>query len=267
MENAVKVGYCQFAPSFGDLDSTLAGISRLAGSIPDADVIVLPELCNSGYNFSSKEEALKLSEPVGGSRFIRRLEELARKMNTHFVSGFNERDGGVLYNSSVLVGPRGFIGSYRKIHLFGNEKDIFKRGDAGITVFDIGLCKIAMLICYDWMFPEVWRIAALKGADVICHPSNLVLPGLAQKAVPVHALINGVYVITANRTGHEGDLTFTGLSTIASPKGEVLHQASSTGDEAFSVEIDAASARNKKVAARNDRFGDRIVDEYKYLTR
>ena len=263
----MKVGYCQFAPSFGDLDSTLARLSRLAGSMPDADVIVLPELCNSGYNFSSREEALKLSEPIGDSRFIRHLEELARKMNAYFVSGFNERDGEALYNSSVLIGPRGVIGSYRKIHLFMNEKNLFKRGDAGINVFDIGACRIGMLICYDWMFPEVWRIAALKGADIICHPCNLVLPGLAQKAVPVHALINGVYVVTANRIGREGAVTFTGLSTIASPKGEVLHQASPASDEAFSIEIDVAAARNKMIAAGNDRFGDRIVDEYQYLTR
>lgn len=262
----MKVGYCQFSPSFGNLDATVRTISDFASALQGSDVIVLPELCNSGYNFASKKEALNLSEPVNDSRFIRHLKKLASRMNVHFVSGFNEREGDELYNSAVLVGPKGFIGSYRKIHLFMNEKDHFSRGNAGIGVFDIGICKIGMLICYDWMFPEVWRIAALKGADVICHPSNLVLPGLAQKAVPVHALINGVYVVTANRTGSEGNLTFTGLSTIASPKGEVLHQGPQTDDEAFSVEIDVALARNKKIAPRNDRFGDRIVEEYKYLT-
>lgn len=263
----MKVGYCQFSPSFGNLDATLGKITDLAGSIQDSDVVVLPELCNSGYNFASKEEALSLSEPVNDSRFIRHLEKLASKMKMYFVAGFNERDGDTLYNSSVLIGPKGFIGSYRKIHLFMNEKDYFNRGNTGVGVFDIGICKIGMLICYDWMFPEVWRIAALKGADVICHPSNLVLPGLAQKAVPVHALINGVYVVTANRTGTEGNLTFTGWSTIATPKGEVLHQAPQTGDEAFSVEIDVALSRNKMISPRNDRFTDRIVEEYKYLTR
>jgi predicted amidohydrolase len=123
-----------------------------------------------------------------------------------------------------------------------------------------------MLVCFDWMFPEVWRILALKGADLICHPSNLVLPSLAQQAVPIHALTNRVYVVTANRIGTEGNLSFTGLSIIANPKGEVLLQASPTGGEVGLVEADLELARDKQITARNHIFADRRPEEYAFLS-
>jgi predicted amidohydrolase len=175
---------------------------------------------------------------------------------------FAEREGENLYNTAVLVGPGGLLGRYRKMHLFMDEKDIFEPGDLGLPVFDIGLCRIGMLICFDWMFPEVWRILALKGADIICHPSNLVIPGLCQKAVPVHSVCNRVFVVTANRIGVERDLTFTGLSTIADPRSNVLLQASSDREEVGLVEIDPSLARNKQATPRNHIFDDRRPDQY-----
>jgi predicted amidohydrolase len=165
----------------------------------------------------------------------------------------------------VLVGPQGYVGRYRKLHLFMNEKDFFQPGNAGLPVFDIGLCKVGMLVCFDWLFPEVWRILALKGADVICHPSNLVLPRLAQQAVPIHALVNRVYVVTANRIGSEGKLTFTGMSTIADPRGEVLSQASSADQELCVVEVDPELAKGKAITPRNNVLADRRPEEYTLL--
>ncbi|HKJ26466.1 MAG TPA: nitrilase-related carbon-nitrogen hydrolase, partial [Anaerolineales bacterium] len=127
-------------------------------------------------------------------------------------------------------------------------------------------CTIGLQVCFDWMYPEAWRILALKDTDIICHPSNLVLPGLAQRAVPIHALINRIFTITANRVGKEGDLVFTGRSTIASPKGEVIAQASEDGEEFLSVKIDPTTARDKKVTARNHIFEDRQPEQYLDLT-
>jgi len=135
-----------------------------------------------------------------------------------------------------------------------------------LPIFDIGLCKIGLLVCFDWIFPEVWRILALKGADIICHPSNLVLPGFAQKAIPIHALLNHVYVVTSNRIGTERDLSFTGLSTIANPKGEILVQASQTSEEVRIKEIDLNSARDKMITKRNNILADRRPEEYSLLT-
>jgi predicted amidohydrolase len=246
--------------------ATIARIERQRLLCGGVDLLVLPELCNSGYNFDSPEQAWETSEAVGDSVFLRYLESLCRRHNCHIVSGFNERDGDRLYNSAVLVGPQGYMGRYRKLHLFLNEKDFFAPGDEGLPLFDIGECRVGMLVCFDWIFPEVWRILALQGADIIAHPSNLVLPGLAQRAVPIHALTNRVYVVTANRIGSEGDLTFTGLSSIADPRGQVLAQASPSGEEAGMVEVDIAMARDKNITPRNNLFADRRPGEYSLLT-
>jgi predicted amidohydrolase len=262
----LKIGLIQFAPVLGDVDATIRKIDGLIDQSKTTDILVLPELCNSGYNFTSFEEAWETSEKIENSIFINYLTSKCKKFNLHIVSGFNERDNNNLYNSAILIGPKGYIGKYRKLHLFMNEKDYFKPGNIGLPVFDIGLCKIGMLVCFDWIFPEVWRIVALKGAEIICHPSNLVLPGLAQKAVPIHALTNRIFTITANRIGTEGDLSFTGLSTIANPHGDIVFQASQTEQETVIKDIDIRVARDKIITKKNDLFSDRRPEEYTLLT-
>jgi predicted amidohydrolase len=263
----LKIGSLQFSPVLGDPAATMQKLSALLPQAAGADLLVLPELCNSGYNFTSKEQAWDTSERVTDSRFIDFLSEMCREHNFHIVSGFNERDGEKLFNSAVLVGPQGYVGKYQKLHLFFNEKDYFQPGESGLPVFDIGGCKLGMQVCFDWMYPEAWRVLALKGAEVICHPSNLVLPGLAQRAVPIHALINRVYTITANRMGTEGELTFTGRSTIADSRGNVVKQATATGEELLTVDIKPGEARDKQITSKNDLFLDRRPQEYLELIK
>jgi len=258
----MKIGFVQFAPAMGDISGNLVIVEKLIRQADGAELLVLPELCHCGYRFESRQQAWDLSATVADSSFIRLLLALCGERGLHVVAGFNEREGEKLYNTAVLVGPFGLVGKYRKMHLFLDEKDIFEPGDLGLPVFDIGSCRIGMLICFDWMFPEVWRILALKGADIICHPSNLVIPGLCQKAVPVHAVCNRVFVITANRIGVERDLTFTGLSIIADPRANVLLQASSDREEVGLVEIDPTLARNKQATPRNQIFDDRRPEDY-----
>ena len=257
----VKTGFLQFEPILGKPKKNIARIESLLLQAADADLIVIPELANSGYNFESKEQAIQLAESVDNSPFLNFLSEQAKKLNIYIVSGFHEIEKDLLYNTSVLVGPNGLIGKYRKIHLFMNEFDFFEKGNLGLPVFDIGLCKIGMLICFDWVFPEVWRILALKGADIICHPSNLVLP-YAQQAVPVHGLINKTYNITANRYGTERGVTFSGQSIISNPTGETLVKASSDNDEVSIVHINLNNARNKNITERNNVFNDRFPSDY-----
>ena len=263
----MKAGFIQLSPVLGDLNATMSKVRHHLDRLAAADLIVLPELCNSGYNFESPQQARETSEPVESSVFLEYLHSECKKHGRYIVTGFNERDGDRLYNSAILMGPDGVCGKYRKLHLFLNEKDIFTPGDAGLPVFDVGGCKLGLLICFDWVFPEAWRILAIKGADIVCHPSNLVIPGLAQKAIPIHALINRVYVITANRTGREGDLSFTGLSISAGPRGEVFCQAGPSEEETGLVEIDPAAARDKMVTPRNHLLQDRRPDEYLDLVR
>lgn len=261
----MKIGYLQMAPCLGDQDKNIQTIEKLLPQAAGAELLVLPELCNSGYRFESRQQAWELSETVADSTFLRFIESKCVDLNVHIVVGFNEREGDKLFNTSVLVGPGGVVGKYRKMHLFMDEKDIFEPGDLGFPIFDLGGCKIGMLICFDWVFPEAWRVLALKGADIICHPSNLVIPGLCQKALPVHAVCNRIFVVTANRIGTERDLTFTGLSTIAAPTSEVLLMASPDKEEVGLVEVDLALARDKQVTPRNHVFDDRRPSEYEGL--
>lgn len=263
----MRVGFIQFKPSLGNLSGTVQSLDRLIDSASSADLVVLPELCNSGYNFPDFTMAFESSESIGKSTFVEFLISKASRQDLYIVSGFNERDGNVLYNSAILVGPKGYIGKYRKLHLFMHEKDFFEPGNVGLPVFDLGVCRIGMLVCFDWVFPEVWRILALQGADIICHPSNLVLPGLAQRAVPIHALINRTCVITANRIGQERNLTFTGMSTVVDPRGEILLQASQNEEEVGIVQVDVELARDKNITARNHLFDDRRPEQYAMLTK
>lgn len=265
MSKMKKIGYIQLAPVLGDLGATIRKIDEILNQVISADILVLPELCNSGYNFMSYEQAWKTSEEIECSLFIQYLEDICKKNNFFIVSGFNERYRDVLYNSAILVSPKGYVGRYRKLHLFMNEKDFFKPGNEAPPLFDIGGCKIGMLICFDWIFPEVWRTLALKGAEIICHPSNLILHGLAQRAIPIHALTNRIYIVTANRVGNEGNLTFTGLSIVADPKGDILLQASDRDEEVGIVQIKPALARDKNVTSKNDIFKDRRPDYYDLL--
>jgi predicted amidohydrolase len=185
------------------------------------------------------------------------------------VFGLAEKDGNELYNSAVLIGPEGYIGKYRKIHLFAEEKEFFQPGNMGLKVFDIGLARIGIMICFDWQFPESARVLTLMGADIICHPSNLVLP-YCQKAMVTRSLENGVFTATANRIGTESrggkdPLVFTGCSQILDNKGKTI---TSLGEEevGFSVvEIDVHEARDKKVTLQNDRMGDRRPKFYRAL--
>ena len=255
----------QFAPVLGNVRATIDRIEKLSAYCVGVDLLVLPELCNSGYNFESQEQAWATSEEIGGGVFLQYLESLCLRLGCHIASGLNERQGSHLYNSAVLVGPQGYVGRYRKLHLFMNEKDFFEPGDVGLPVFDIGPCRIGMLVCFDWIFPEAWRVLALKGADIICHPANLVLPGLAQRAVPIHALTNRFYVVTANRIGSERELTFTGMSTIADPKGQVLAQAPRAGEEVSRIEVDVSLARAKDITSRNNILADRRPGQYSLL--
>lgn len=258
----------QTSPLFGEAGKN---VERAVGKISSKssggmDLVVLPELFSTGYQFKTKAEASKLSEDAPSGPTTRRLVEAAKKSRVHIVFGMAEKDGKDLYNSAVLVGPKGFIGLYRKAHLFWNEKKIFTPGNTAFKVYDIGIAKVGMMICFDWLFPEAARRLAFLGADVIAHPSNLVLP-YCPKAMITRCLENRVFAITANRVGIEArikgtKLTFIGQSQVVSPKGEVLCKAGSTKPEFKIIEINPKEARDKKITPLNDIFADRRVELY-----
>ena len=264
MTNSLTAGFIQFNPQLGEQEKNITLLEKLIMKGKDAQLLVIPELANSGYNFESKKQAFSLAENTANSIFLDFLSDQAKQYNLFIVAGLNEEEDGKLYNTSLLVGPKGLIGKYRKIHLFWNEFDFFEKGNLGLPVFDIGITRIGMLICFDWIFPEVWRILALKGAEVICHPSNLIFP-YAQQAVPVHGLINKTFNITANRYGTERSLTFSGQSILSDPTGQTLIKAGKAEDEVLWTGLDLDQARNKQITPRNHVLNDRIPEHYREL--
>ncbi len=257
----MNISIIQFTPVFGDIDKNIEQISQLIEGTESTSLIVLPELASTGYKFKDGDEAIALSERANSSKFLNFLSDVTSRKGCYIVAGFNEREGEVLYNSSVLMGPTGIVGIYRKLHLFLDEKDIFEPGNMGLPVFDTEIGKIGMLICFDWMFPEAWRALSLKGASIIAHPSNLVLP-FCQSVIPSYSLINRIFIATANRIGTEKELTFTGKSIITNTTGEIIASASTTKKEIITVNIDTLLATNKKITPKNDVFKDRRNDVY-----
>lgn len=260
----MKVGFMQFSPLFGRKEENVERvINSLRGA--KADLLVLPELFSTGYLFLNEEELRRSAETISDGPTVSNFLELAKKQNTNLVFGIAERADDKLFNSSVLVTARGECFVYRKLHLFDREKRLFSPGDKELEVFDIGEAGIGMMICFDWIFPEVARSLALKGADIICHPSNLILPH-CQDAMVTRCLENRIFAITSNRTGTEKrrkeELTFTGRSQIVDPKGRVLAQANAFEEKLCIIEIDPFLAKDKKVTPNNHIFEDRRTDFY-----
>jgi len=257
-----KISTVQFSPAFGKVGETISTLKPWLQHASDSNLVVLPELANSGYNFKDFDEAYTFSEVPEKSVFIDFLIAQCSEYGFSLVTGFNERCGDRIYNSALLINKDGIAGKYRKIQLFWNEKEYFTSGDKKPELYDVAGAKIGMLICFDWVFAELWNGLARKGADIICHPSNLVLPGKAQKAIPVWAMTNKVFIATANRIGTEGNLTFTGNSIIASPSGDLLASASADQSEIISAECDLNLARDKMITPKNHLFNDRRPELY-----
>lgn len=260
----MKAGFIQFNPEFGKIDTNMEKASALIRNA-EADLLVLPELFNTGYLLTSREEAGSLAEEIPNGKTTAALGDIARERNVHIAAGLIERSGDKIFNSAVLVSPSGYRATYRKIHLFSEEKIWFDPGDVPFEVHDIGSCRVGIMICFDWFFPESMRILALKGADVVCHCANLVLP-FCQEAMITRCLENQVFAVTANRTGAENRggkfLRYTGRSQIAGPGGRILYRAGADDEEAGTAEFDHLSARNKSINRFNDLLKDRRSEFY-----
>ncbi len=262
----IRVGFYQFCPVFGDKRANLQKIAETLEKT-EADLMVLPELCTTGYLFTAQDEVNELAEPVPGPTTLF-LEDLTRRKHCWLVLGMAERDelSKKCYNSAVLIGPEGHKATYRKAHLFLEEKLYFAPGDTPFRVYDLGIAKVGMLVCFDHFFPEATRALALQGAQIICHPSNLVLPDKGQQITRVRAIENRIFWVLANRYGTEErqgkKLLFTGASQLVAPNGDIVAQAPSDGESVQVVQISPAQADDKKVTAMNDLFTDRRPEMY-----
>lgn len=261
----MKLAVYQFAPDFGEKEANLRKIQDAVSGI-ECDLLVLPELALTGYQFISLEEIEELSENVPDGTTCEALGELACETGGHVICGLAEKAGDEYFNCAVLVGSDGVVGRYRKAHLFMDEKKWFAQGDSGFEVFDIGTVRVGVIICFDWLFPEVTRILALRGAQVVVQPANLILPWCQQIAL-ARAWENKVYFVTTNRTGSEnrgdrGELRFTGQSQVVTPSGELLFRLGEEESALKIVEIEPTLADDKSATELNDIFKDRRLDLY-----
>jgi len=265
----VRIGYYQFAPSFGEKDQNLAKVVHALSGV-EADIVVLPELPFTGYLFRDRAELESMVEDPLRSPIVESLAGLCKERDFYLVTGFAERAGEKCFNSALLIGPEGHLHTYRKLHLFCEEKKIFDAGDTPLAVHTVRGTRIGMMICFDWALPEVARTLALEGADVICHPSDLVLD-YCQQTMVSRCIENSLFAVTANRHGTEkrphGTVTFTGRSQVVEPRGELLHRSAENSDELFLADVDPRRARDKQITPWNDLLADRRPEFYEALGR
>ena len=262
----MRVGFIQNNPVFGKIGYNLSKIEPLLSQLT-VDLMVLPELFSTGYHFLNQKEAFRHSEPIPEGPTTQTLIRICNKNQTSIIAGIAECYGNRSYNSAVIIGPNGYLGKYRKIHLFDTEKNCFEKGDLPLKVFNIGSARVGVMICFDWRFPEAARTLALSGADLIAHPSNLVLPHCPQ-AIITRCLENRIFIVTANRVGTEkrtpnNSLNFIGQSQVVDPDGDVLCRASAKREETKVVDIDIEKSRNKYINSSDNLFTDRRPDLYR----
>jgi len=271
---AFKVAALQYQPEIGALDSNLAQMeTRIrAAQAAGAALIVLPELADSGYVYETPEEVAAFSGAIPDGRSATMLCELAKELGVHIVSGLSEAAEGSFYNAAMLCGPDGYIGTYRKLHLWNRETLFFKPGDLGLPVFDTPLGRIGVAICYDGWFPETFRGLADAGAEIICVPTNWVPmpdqdPAAEAMANTLHkaaAHSNGLYIVCADRVGIERGRPFIGQSLIVGPNGFALAGPADRTEEAMLLaDVDLGTLPEaRRISEFNHVHTDRRRDVY-----
>ncbi len=248
-----RVACAQYAIRDGDpdhnLDRSLRFIRQAAAD--GAELVILPELANSGCDLASRERALDLAENLPGGPTVEAWRNEAERSGVHVVGGLLERDGDTLHNAAVLLGPE-TLGRYRKTHLWDTEKVLYEPGRE-LPVFDTPLGRIGLLVCYDAWFPEAARTLAVKGAEILCVPSNAPddwVPEHQRRGdltmLNVHCIAaanaNRIFVVAANRVG-DG---YLGRSCVVDVTGGVLALAAAPEEGLICAEVDLSRARREK---------------------
>jgi predicted amidohydrolase len=265
----MRAAVAQIDPKLAEVDRNLETcVNRLAEAARDgAQLLVLPECAIPGYMFDSAEEALPFAEEIPGPS-TEVLERECGRLGMHAVCGMLERDGDALHNSAVLIGPDGLIGTYRKTHLPFLGVDRFVVPGDELSVYETPLGRIGLEICYDLRFPEVTRTLALKGADIVAHPTNFPLAARPQTEfiTRARAAENRVYLLTSNRIGKERRGEFCGWSQIVDPHGARLAEAGADEEVLLIADVDLERARDKDFVIPGEYelylFGHRRPDLY-----
>jgi predicted amidohydrolase len=267
----------QFGPVIGDPDANRETAARAVrdAAAQGARLVVLPELCDSGYVFTGPDEARGLATRAADSPTLRQWQQLATTYGCAVVGGFCELgDDGLLYNSAALIDESGTRAVYRKAHLWDREKLVFTPGAGAPPVVSLAYGRVAVMICYDLEFPEWARLAALDGADLIAAPVNWPAapcpagerPAEVVKA-QADASVNGVYVVVADRCGTERGVDWISGTVIVGPDGYLMAGPVLADHPAVLVaDCDLPAARDKRINEHNDLFGDRRPELYPRVT-
>ena len=275
------IAVAQLAITVGEPDANrqAAAAAVAEAAAAGARLVVLPELCDSGYVFgdattSPAAEAAGLAAPVDDNATLREWGSLAAAHRLLIAGGFCELGAdGRLYNSAALVDSDGIRAVYRKAHLWDKEKLVFTPGDAPPPVVDTELGRIALMICYDLEFPEWVRLAALDGADLIAAPVNwpaATVPAGERPAEVIKAqaaaATNGIFVAVADRCQVERGVSWISGSVIAGPDGYPLAGPVLADRPAvLTAACDLPRARDKSLGGDNDLLADRRPDLYAWV--
>jgi predicted amidohydrolase len=245
------VGVAQIEPRLGEpernLDTCLARLEEAAAG--GCELLVLPECALTGYVFESPEEALAHALESPGPE-TEALEAACARLGLYTVCGMLAREGDVLRNRAVLVGPDGLVGHYDKSHLpFLGVDRFVTAGDGPLERFETPIGRIGVEICSDLRFPEVTRTLALAGADIVAHPTNWPLAARpnAEFLTRARAFESRIFLLTANRVGRERSVEFCGWSQIVDPMGKRVAEADATSEVLLVADIDVEEARVKDI--------------------
>ena len=262
----MKVGIYQFSPQWGEVNKNLEKIYNKLTDYSGVELWILPELCTTGYQFASLEELEQLAENFPEGKTAKQMLQLTKAKQNAVILGVLEKAKEGFYNSVAVFEKGKFRGIYRKIHLFYKEKKFFLPGNEKPKVYDIMGAKIGLMICFDWIYPEVARSLALQGAELIAHSTNLVMP-YCQEAMVTRSIENRVFTAIANRIGWENrdgeKLTFTGKSQITDYRGNRVAQLKMDEENTLIADLDLPLAKDKNITPLNHLFDDRRPDLYK----
>jgi predicted amidohydrolase len=251
----VRVAAAQTQPVLFDNAANLADILAKIDTAADAGarLIVFPELALTGYKFKHIAEARPFAETIPGpATYAVTSRAIAR--NIYVAWGMLEKDGTELYNASVVVGPNGYLGKYRKSHGgYKSESKTFSRGDTGFPVFRTAIGRLGLGICYDANFPEAARVAALKGTDILVQPQTDG-PTVWQELVLARTTENGFYAVAANRFGLERFNTFGGNSLIAGPDWTTIVRGNDTSNTIYYADLDMSKVDRSWISSGQPRL-------------
>jgi predicted amidohydrolase len=266
-----RVAVCQYAI---DIDDPAGTLDRLHASVSEAvearpQVIVLPELCTSGYVFRDIAEAQSRAEPVDGPT-VQLFRELSLKHHAIVVGGFCERsDGDRPFNSAAVVENGEVLVVYRKTHLWDTEKLVFAAGDEPAPVVTTSVGQVAVMICYDAEFPEMVGSVARRGGQLVIAPSNWpsksIPPGERSSEVikaQAFAAVNRVFTVVADRVGPERGVDWIGGSVICDADGYPVAGPAQGDPVVLLADLDLSRALVKRLNSNNDAWSDRRTDLY-----